>query len=199
MNKRCYNGRRSKIVERPPPSPPGCKSRDATKQLGHCAAGAARGEKCRRSHNDDRRAGAAAPPGPDTSVRRRFLRSSGCSALFMQGNQRGTSTNESYSLADWFWCRGEPFGTCKLDSQLRLFLTGSGAWAAMEERVRLGRLRRSFSGTQQEGNVARAAVGAPPETEPEPEPLPTHPRSSPRWSAGRGRGPAASGEAAAGG
>lgn len=51
-----------------------------------------------------------------------------------------------YSLADWFWCRGEPLGTCKLDSQLRLFLTGSGAWAAMEERVRLGRLRRNFSG-----------------------------------------------------
>lgn len=84
-------------------------------------------------------------------------------------------------------------GTCKLDSQLRLFLTGSGAWAAAEERVRLGRLRRSFSGTQQEGNVARAATGG------DPHGLPTHPRSSPRWSAGRGRGPAASGEAAAGG
>ncbi len=54
-----------------------------------------------------------------------------------------------YSLADWLWCRGEPpFGTCRLDSQLRLFLTGSGPWAvAAEERVRLGRLRRSFSAT----------------------------------------------------
>lgn len=48
-------------------------------------------------------------------------------------------------LADWFWCRGEPLGTCRLDSQLRLFLTGSGPWAAAEERVRLGRLRRNFS------------------------------------------------------
>lgn len=55
-----------------------------------------------------------------------------------------------YSLADWLWCRGEPpFGTCRLDSQLRLFFTGSGACAvAAEERVRLGRLRRSFSATE---------------------------------------------------
>lgn len=30
-------------------------------------------------------------------------------------------------IADWVWCRGEPpFGTWRLDSQLRLFLTGSG-------------------------------------------------------------------------
>lgn len=100
---------------------------------------------------------------------------------------------ELYSLADWFWCRGEPFGTCKLDSQLRLFLTGSGAWAAIEERVRLGRLRRSFSGTEQDGNVAHAAMVGTPEL------LPTHPRSSPRSSAGRGHGPGASGEAAADG
>lgn len=80
-----------------------------------------------------------------------------------------------------------------MDSQLRLFLTGSGAWAATDERVRLGRLRRSFSVTQEERNVAQANTIATPEVPP------AHPRSSPRSSAGRARGPAASGEAAAGG
>lgn len=60
-----------------PPPPPECKSRDATKQLGHCAAGAARAEKCRRSHNDYRRAESAMSPRSDTLVRSRFLRSSG--------------------------------------------------------------------------------------------------------------------------
>lgn len=49
-----------------------------------------------------------------------------------------------YSLADWLWCRGDPFGTCRLDSQLRLFLTGSAAGPELE-RVRFGRLRRNFS------------------------------------------------------
>lgn len=50
----------------------------------------------------------------------------------------------AYSLADWLWCRGDPFGTCRLDSQLRLFLTGSAAGPELE-RVRFGRLRRNFS------------------------------------------------------
>lgn len=67
---------------------------------------------------------------------------------------------DMYSLADWFWCRGEPFGTCKLDSQLRLFLTGSGTWAAMDERVRLGRLRRNFSATEKDRNGAQAKWSA---------------------------------------
>lgn len=84
-----------------------------------------------------------------------------------------------------------------MDSQLRLFLTGSGAWAATDERVRLGRLRRSFSVTEEERNVAQANTIATPEVPPEVPPA--HPRSSPRSSAGRARGPAASGEAAAGG
>lgn len=77
----------------------------------------------------------------------------------MDYNQTCQSVNmmiDMYSLADWFWCRGEPFGTCKLDSQLRLFLTGSGTWAAMDERVRLGRLRRNFSATEKDRNGAQA-------------------------------------------
>lgn len=77
----------------------------------------------------------------------------------MVSNQTGQSGNmfiDIYSLADWFWCRGEPFGTCKLDSQLRLFLTGSGTWAAMDERVRLGRLRRNFSETEKARNGGHA-------------------------------------------
>lgn len=47
-------------------------------------------------------------------------------------------------MVDWLWCRGDPFGTCRLDSQLRLFLTGSAAGPELE-RVRFGRLRRNFS------------------------------------------------------
>lgn len=138
-----------------------CKSHDTPKQLDHRAAGARRRKQCPCSYHDYRRAGTVMSAETNRShefyINGRFFHTSGCFVLFLRFKLKLASLLINiYSLADWFWCRGEPFGTCKLDSQLRLFLTGSGTCAAMDERVRLGRLRRNFSATERDRNGARA-------------------------------------------
>lgn len=189
VNKRCYNGRRSKTAKIPE-----CESHEATKQLGHCAAGAARRQK-------------ATTDGLEL----------GCQPRSVILATRLTA--DSFTAPSASWCLRTGFKLAHLSTCVRVILTsglvlvsrravrhlqvGLAAATVLDGLGGLGRHGRArqvgetspqlFCNRRGEkcssGKQDRDPGGS----------TPAHPRSSPRSSAGRGRGPAASGGAAAGG